>query len=188
MFVSGDKVIFDDSAAGGEINLPTAIYPGEVIFNNSEKTYTITGAGFEGNVNIEKRGTGRVILKNTGTFTGNVTINNGTLEVASLGANEGSATGSLGQYTNAITINGGGMLATNYTGKMSHPITVTEGGVEVMGTNTITMSGVGVNGNTFIKAGNGQLNFSTANNLDGLAASMQAKSMTKETPMPQPRQ
>lgn len=166
VFVSGDKVIFDDSAAGGEINLPTAIYPGEVIFNNSEKTYTITGAGFEGNVNIEKRGTGRVILKNTGTFTGNVTINNGTLEVASLGANEGSATGSLGQYTNAITINGGGMLATNYTGKMSHPITVTEGGVEVMGTNTITMSGVGVNGNTFIKAGNGQLNFSTANNLD----------------------
>ncbi len=166
VFVSGDKVIFDDSAAGGEINLPTAIYPGEVIFNNSEKTYTITGAGFEGNVNIEKRGTGRVILKNTGTFTGNVTINNGTLEVASLGANEGSATGSLGQYTNAITINGGGMLATNYTGKMSHPITVTEGGVEVMGTNTITMSGVGVNGNTFIKAGNGQLNFGVANNLD----------------------
>ena len=165
-FVSGDKVIFDDSAAGGEINLPTAIYPGEVIFNNSEKTYTITGAAFEGNVNIEKRGTGRAIIKSTSNFTGKITINNGTLEVAGLGANEGSATGSLGHYNNAIVLNGGGMLATNYTGKMSHPITVTEGGIEVMGTTTLTISGVGVNGNTFIKAGNGQLNFSVANNLE----------------------
>lgn len=165
-FVSGDKVIFDDSAAGGEINLPTAIYPGEVIFNNSEKTYTITGAGFEGNVNIEKRGTGRAIIKSTSNFTGKITINNGTLEVAGLGANEGSATGSLGHYTNAITINGGGMLATNYTGKMSHPITVTEGGIEVMGTTTLTLAGVGVTGGTFIKGGSGQINFGAANSLE----------------------
>lgn len=165
-FVSGDKVIFDDSAAGGEVNLPAALYPAEVIFNNSEKTYTITGAGFEGKVNIEKRGTGRATIKNTSNFTGTITINNGTLEVASLGANEGSATGSLGHYNNAITINGGGMLATNYTGKMSHPITVTEGGIEVMNKTTLTISGASISGNTFIKAGDGQLNISTANNLD----------------------
>lgn len=165
-FVSGDKVIFDDSAAGGEINLPATIYPGEVIFNNSEKTYTIAGAGFEGNVNIEKRGTGRAIIKSTSSFTGKITINNGTLEVAGLGANEGSAIGSLGHYTNSITINGGGMLATNYTGKTSHPITVTEGGIEVMGTSTLTLAGVGVTGDTFIKAGSGQINFGTANSLE----------------------
>lgn len=166
VFVSGDKVIFDDTAADGEITLPTAIYPAEVIFNNSEKTYTVSGAAFEGNVNIEKRGTGRVVLKNSSNFKGSVVIDNGTIEVSALGANEGSEYGALGHYSNAITINGGGMLATNYTGKMSHPITVTEGGIEVMNKTTLTMSGANISGNTFIKAGDGQLNISTANNLD----------------------
>ena len=166
VFVSGDKVIFDDTAADGEITLPAAIYPAEVVFNNSEKTYTVSGAAFEGNVNIEKRGTGRVILKNSSNFKGNVVINNGTIEVSALGANEGNEYGALGHYSNAITINGGGMLATNYTGKMSHPVTVTEGGIEVMGSTTLTIAGAAVSGNTFVKAGSGQLNFSTANSLE----------------------
>jgi len=164
VFVSGDKVIFDDSAAGTTINIPEGIFPGEVVFNNSSKEYTVTGAGFEGNMNIEKRGTGRTILKNSSTFTGTITINNGVLEVSSLGANEGSEHGALGQYTNVITLNNGGMLATTFTGKASHPIVANEGGIEVAKATTLSVVGAGVTGKgTFIKAGAGQLNFLDAN-------------------------
>ncbi len=117
-------------------------------------------------MNIEKRGTGRTILKNSSTFTGTITINNGVLEVSSLGANEGSEHGALGQYTNVITLNNGGMLATTFTGKASHPIVANEGGIEVAKSTILTVVGAGVTGNgTFIKGGEGQINFSNPNDV-----------------------
>lgn len=161
-FVSGDRVVFDDSAVSTDVNIPAGLYPSQIVFNNSEKQFTISGAGFEGQLNIEKNGTGRVVLKNTSTFTGNITINGGTVEVAQLGASEGAATGALGQYQNPIVLNGGGMLAVSATGKISHPVTANEGGIEVMD-GTLTMVDAGVTGKgTFIKAGKGQLNFKSA--------------------------
>lgn len=167
-FVAGDRVIFDDSANGTEVNLPVALQPSAIIFNNNEKTFTISGAGFEGNCNIEKKGTGRVILRNVSTFTGKIEVNNGVLEVASLGSNEGAATGSLGQYANEIVLNNGGMISIKGDGKMSHPVTANEGGIEVV-SGTITLSGSTVKGKgTFIKAGAGQFNFSGANQIETL--------------------
>ena len=52
-----------------------------------------------------------MILKNSSNFKGNVVINNGTIEVSALGANEGNEYGALGHYSNAITINGAALLA-----------------------------------------------------------------------------
>lgn len=167
-FVAGDRVIFDDDAITTDINLPAEIYPSQIVFNNSEKDFTITGGSITGNCNIEKRGTGTVTLSNLNSFTGTITIDNGTLAVATLGANEGAATGSLGHYNNPITLNGGGMLSTAFTGKMSHPITANEGGIEVK-SGTLTIAGTSVTGNgTFIKAGAGQINFTEPNKLSVL--------------------
>ncbi|WP_302988208.1 autotransporter-associated beta strand repeat-containing protein [uncultured Muribaculum sp.] len=168
-FVSGDKVIFDDTAVGTTINLPETIFPSEIVFNNNSKNFTITGSGFGGNCNIEKKGTGRVSLKNNSTFTGSIQINNGVLEAVQLGANEGTSTGALGQYTNEITLNNGGTLAVTQTGKMSHPIVANNGGIEVGASATVTMTGASVTGNgTLIKSGSGQLNFMLANNVQTL--------------------
>jgi len=165
-FVSGDRVVFDDSAVSTDVNLSEGVYPSQIVFNNSEKQFTVTGEGFGGELNIEKNGMGRVILKNTSTFTGTVTINGGTIEVDRLGTTEGAATGALGQYQNTIVLNGSGMLAVSNTGKTSHPVTANEGGIEVM-SGTLTMVDAGIQGNgTFIKAGNGQLNLKSPNSID----------------------
>lgn len=169
VFVAGDKVIFDDSAVETEINLADALYPAEIVFNNSEKDFTVGGAAFSGSVNVEKKGTGRVILNNESDFTGVITINNGTLEAATLGADEGTATGALGQYTNVIKINNGGVLSVSKSMKSSHKIEVTEGGVEVKGLSSIlTFSGASVSGGILVKSGTGRLNFQAANNLENI--------------------
>ncbi|MCM1021262.1 MAG: hypothetical protein NC343_03610 [Muribaculum sp.] len=166
-FVAGDRVLFDDTAVGTTVNIPSSIYPSAIVFNNNSKNFTIGGAAFEGQCSIEKKGTGRVTLNNTSTFTGEINVNNGVLSVASLGSDQGTATGSLGQYTNPIKLDGGGMISLG-EGKMSHPLTATNGGIEVT-SGTLTLSGTTVKGNgIFIKAGNGQLNFSGSNTIETL--------------------
>lgn len=163
-FVTGDRVIFDDSAASTEISIPAGLYPSFIVFNNSEKNFTVNGSGFEGTIEIEKKGTGRVVLNNISMFKGGIQINNGVIEVASLGANEGAENGALGHYTNEIVLNNGGVLSVNATGKMSHPIIATEGGIEVKNATTVlTMAGTSVTGDgIFVKSGAGQLNFAGA--------------------------
>lgn len=168
-FVGGDCIIFDDSALSTDINLPADIYPAKIVFNNTEKQYTFSGAGFLGNLDIEKNGAGRVILNNTSDFTGTVTINGGTIEVAKLGANEGSAIGALGNFANPIAINGGGVLAVSEAGKMSHNVTVSDGGICVM-KGTVTLVGASILGNgTFHKTGAGQLNLTNANTINTMS-------------------
>ncbi len=168
-FVSGDRVIFDDNSVNTNVEIPANIFPSKIVFNNSSKDYVISGAGFDGNVDIEKKGTGKVTLKNTSTFTGTIQINNGTLEVAALGANEGAVTGALGQYANTITLNNGGVLSVTATGKMSHPVEAKEGSISVAKGATLTIVGNSVTGNgTLVKAGDGQLNFQVANKIKTL--------------------
>lgn len=167
-FVAGDRVIFDDSAVATDISIPNGIYPSKVIFNNNEKTFNISGSGFEGECDIEKKGTGRAILGNTSNFTGKISIYNGVLEVSSLGANEGTAIGALGHYSNEIVLDKGGVLATSATGKCSHNIIATNGGIEVMN-GALTIIGASVEGNgTLVKRGKGQLNLAAACKIDTL--------------------
>ncbi len=164
-FVAGDRVIFDDSAVGTEVNIPVSLHPGAIVFNNSTKNFTIGGAGFEGEFNVEKKGTGRVTLNNVSTFTGKIELHNGVVRAASLGSNEGTANGALGHYANEIVMTNGAMISTSGDGKMSHPMKVEEGGIEVE-SGTLTLSGTAVKGKgTFIKGGNGQLNFTAANEI-----------------------
>lgn len=167
-FVAGDRVIFDDSAASNTITVPEAIYPSKIVFNNSKKNFTISGAGFEGNCDIEKKGTGKATLKNVSGFTGNIDINNGILEVASTGANEGASTGALGVYTNKVTLKSGGILAFTGGGKSSHPIVAVNGGIRVTGATT-TITGASISGNGVLaKSGSGQLNLATSCAIDTL--------------------
>ena len=167
-FVAGDRVIFDDSSAITDITIPNGIYPSKIIFNNSEKTIKITGAGFEGECEIEKKGTGRAILNNTSSFKGKTYVYNGVLEVNTLGANEGNATGALGHYSNEIILDKGGVLAVAKTGKSSHDIVSTEGGIEVIN-GELTIIGASVKGNgLLVKRGKGTLNLAAACEIDTL--------------------
>lgn len=99
-FTLGATVIFDDTATGTTtITLNTNLIPGgeEVLFNNTTKNYSITGAGsFNGSFGLTKLGTGTVTLGTTNDYPGPTMISAGTFR---LGANnvipDGVSRGSL---------------------------------------------------------------------------------------------
>lgn len=166
-FVAGDRVLFNDDAAITDISIPEGIYPSRIVFNNNKKTFNISGAGIEGECDIEKKGTGKATLKNTGAFTGSISIYNGTLEVATLGANEGTPSGALGHYSNEITLDQGGILSYTGSGKGSHKIIARNGGIRVA--NSFTLTGASIMGGGILtKLGGGQLNLASACTIDTL--------------------
>ena len=147
-----------------------------IVQQQSSSTLTITSA--IGGTNLTKSGTGTLVLAGTNTYTGNTTVNGGTLSV--------TATANLGATTAGLTINGGTLLlASGSLGTVSstgHIITVGPAGATFnfavaqsfsgngfSGTGTVTKLGVGAwsvgaNSSTFngnIVVGEGSLTLSS---------------------------
>jgi autotransporter-associated beta strand protein len=169
-YLSGDNVLFDDSATGATaINISAAsVSPAAITFNNSAKTYTISsggGYGITGITGVTKSGAGTVIFNTANSYTGATTINAGTL---SIGANN-----HLGADAAPVTLNGGTLRTTaGMTG--THAITIGASG----GTIHINSTGSGGTGQLFLNTqnsllgngsltvtGSGALNTSGAGNL-----------------------
>jgi fibronectin-binding autotransporter adhesin len=86
-FFSGDNVAFDDTGFG-TISLFGPVTPGSLTFNNNKTNYTFsasTAAFISGNAGLTLNGSASVTLNNPNSFTGNTTINNGTLILGSYG-------------------------------------------------------------------------------------------------------
>jgi autotransporter-associated beta strand protein len=87
-FYSQDNVIFDDTGVA-TVSLPVVLTPSSMVFNNNLSNYVFTAnseTAISGTGGITLNGTGSVTLNNPNTFTGDVTINNGTLIMGSWGA------------------------------------------------------------------------------------------------------
>lgn len=85
-FISGDNVLFDDSATGTTtVNLTEDISAGVVEFNNSSKNYTLKSDGLFALLtgSLVKNGTGALTIENSNFHTGGLTFNGGTLRVNS---------------------------------------------------------------------------------------------------------
>ncbi len=81
-FFTGANVSFDDRAANPSVNLPGAVQPGNMFFNNSSTIYTLTGAGsIGGSGNLTKAGTNILTLSQGNSFSGGTTVNSGWLRV-----------------------------------------------------------------------------------------------------------
>jgi autotransporter-associated beta strand protein len=84
-FAQSDQVTLNDSAAGQtSINMAGPLPPGSLTVSNNTKTYTLGSSGkITGSVTLNKRGSGTLILDETGgnDFSGGVNINSGTLQV-----------------------------------------------------------------------------------------------------------
>ena len=126
-YQDNDAVIFDDTLARNSIisnTTPGAVVsPGSMTFNNNLTNYTIK-ANIGGTNLLIKSGTATVALTGTNTYTGNTTINGGTLVVTNGGTinsplatlNIGAQAGAAGTLTlsnSAITVQS--LLATNVT-------------------------------------------------------------------------
>lgn len=104
IFAPGSAVIFDDNASNFTVTISSGVAPGSVGFNNSSNDYTLNGGAISGAATISKTGTAVATLANTNTFTGDVTIGQGTLAVETIG-DTGVGSG-LGAGANVI-MNGG---------------------------------------------------------------------------------
>jgi len=88
-FYSQDNVIFDDTGIG-TVTLPIPVTPGSMTFNNNRTNYAFTASStafITGTGGLTLNGSGSVTLNNPNNFTGNVTINSGTLILGNYGGN-----------------------------------------------------------------------------------------------------
>ncbi len=132
IFVSGDKVIFDDNATNSTVNISKAVAPGSITLDNSKLEYTVTGDSIIGTTGIDKNGTSNVNINNVNTFTGTTNINSGKITVNTLANETGVQQGSLGKLSSTINLNGG-TLSNSASVTTSQPITIgiNDGFIEV---------------------------------------------------------
>ena len=175
-FVSGDNVTFDDTAVKYDVKIDEDLAPGNIVFNNNSKVYTLSGNGaIEGNGSVTLKGKSAVNIKNTNRYTGGTYIDGGYLRPATLANKDGLEYGSLGAADNTITMSNQGKLWVNASMTSSHPIVLGENGGQIetyTGTNLIVNGGIskmnkGTNRNLY-KLGSGTLQLNCAADFDKL--------------------
>ena len=142
-YADSAAVLFDDSLTNNStVNLSVAnVSPVAVSFNNNNTNYTLQGSfAIAGSTPLTKGGNGTVTLLNSNAYTGNTTVNGGTLRI---GAN-----GNLGNraYAGSIALASGATLAyggTNSAGQTLSGSITGLGALTLDSTNacTVTLSG-----------------------------------------------
>lgn len=171
-FVQGDIVTFNDIASVTDITISGNVAPKSIVFDNSEKDFTISGDSIVGDPTVEKRGTGSVTINNVN-HTGNTTISGGELVVTSLANNVGQEFGSLGGLDKKVTITGNGILGVSGSVTSGQEICVGEGGavIDVKPSSSLTMErGIAGTGASAVlsKDGTGTLTLGSSNQVGRL--------------------
>jgi autotransporter-associated beta strand protein len=123
-FTELDNVTFNDSgSAAPAVNLVDTVSPSTLVFNNTNKNYTLVSSGgqISGLTGLTKSGTGTVILDEDNSYSGVTTISAGTLQVGNNDTFGSLGTGSVvnnatltynrtDTVTLATSLNGGGTL------------------------------------------------------------------------------
>lgn len=167
-FSEGSTAVFNDEALGTtSVALVTTVHPSSVTFNNSTKSYTLTGSGkISGSTGLTKQGDNLTTIANAGgnDYTGATVISGGALSVASLA--NGGAPSAIGASTASPTnlVLAGGMLS--YSGpsvaiNRGYSLQGPGGYIETIGNLTLSGSVVAAPGSSFNKTGPGQLTYKT---------------------------
>jgi fibronectin-binding autotransporter adhesin len=134
-YSDGSFVQLDDSASNNVVTLVQDVSPAGITITNSSLTYTINGGNKIGGLGgLTKRGSGTVIFDNTGLndFSGDVFINNGTLQI---GNNDGGGT-----IPATASVVDNGTLVYNRTDPVTVPNTISgNGNVTQNGSGTLTL-------------------------------------------------
>ena len=168
-FVSGDKVVFDDAAVTTNITLAEMLPIGGLLFDNEEKTYTISGksGGFTGEGGLSKQGNGTLYLKNNkSTYTGPTILEGGTVHIAEfapagIASSIGAATADVQNFQlKDITL-----VSSHASAATSRGVTVTDSvRLQVDTDHLLTFHGKVTGTGTIVKEGAGQLTFVSSEN------------------------
>jgi fibronectin-binding autotransporter adhesin len=127
-FANGNDVTFDDSATGTTtVNIVSAVTPASVTVNNTTKNYTIGGAAILGATGLTKGFSGTLTLTGNSSFTGPVTIKNGVISVASIGASGSSGPLGSGSVINMGDVASAGTLRITAAGATTNRTINTSG-------------------------------------------------------------
>jgi len=171
IFVTGDRVTFNDNATQTTIQIDGELAPASITFDNNSKNFVIEGTGSViGNAQLNVNGEGSVTINNKNAMTGGVKLNNGTLVVNSLANEVGVEYGALGAIDNTITMNGG-TLSVNGNIISGQPVVLAANGgtINVASGNSMTQEG-SINRQTagssaaLHKTGTGTLSLGLGNN------------------------
>ncbi len=165
VFVTGDKVLFDDSASSFDVTLTDDMEADSVIVDNTT-AYTFSGTGsLNGGTTLVKRGSGRLTISTDNTYTGGTRISGGTLRVSAL-SNATQSYGGLGGVNttaNKFIIENGAELNTTASVTQGSPMQIltTEGGT-INNTSDFVVNKA-ISGTTLTKKGSGWMKLNASN-------------------------
>ncbi len=168
VFVTGDAVEINNEAVEKTIAITEEVSPASVVVNSSE-TVRFTGEGsISGTASLTKSGEGALAISNTNTFTGKVTINEGSINVSSLpnDLNEDSPLGPVSSDANLFELNGGQLAVSGET-SMDRAIKVGSKGGTITNGSTLKWNAP-ISGGELTKTGSGEVVFASANTLSKL--------------------
>lgn len=174
-FVTGDKVVFDDSAAETEVTVDGEVVTNGIEFRNDTKTFTFRGDGaFGGSGDLVKNGKGEVRLElENSNYTGRTIINYGRLTVLQLSdAGKSSSIGSAAAVSGNLQINGGELCMAGDNVATDRPVTISDTAtinISKAGS-SLTLKGQVSGAGVLVKDGPGQLNLNNegTNGFDAL--------------------
>jgi len=165
VFVSGDKVRFDDTANSLSPKINSDIEADTILVENTKRYYFSGSGKITGNTTLVKRGKGKLAMAGDHDYTGGTRISEGSVEVSSL-SNATQATGNLGGVNNVATkfiIENGAELITTAAVQMGSPMRfeTAEGGV-INNSGDFTMN-KSFMGTKLTKRGNGWMKLHSSN-------------------------
>ncbi|MGN6552202.1 MAG: beta strand repeat-containing protein, partial [Verrucomicrobiota bacterium] len=116
LFTNGHLVLFDDTAAQGQITVAENVSFTSLLVSNNALNYTFTSVGdaaMAGAGALAKSGTGTLVLANTNTYTGGTIINSGVLQLGDGLAQNGVVAGNITNNASLIFANPADQVFTN---------------------------------------------------------------------------
>ena len=168
IFVTGDAVTFNNSAAVTDIQIAETVYPSSTVFEG-DKNFTLSGDyGIAGEGALVKNGGGTLTLNNKNTFSGGLFVNSGTLKFASVADEQNP--GSIGAYTTeAGKVNlGDSAVLWPLNSVVAHPAPVRVGKGSVFNNPYNFVQDGSITGTSLVKKGAGQLRLNSTQSLKKL--------------------
>ena len=156
-YVEGRDVVFDDSATTTTVNVSAGtVAPHSIQFNNtSPKNYTVSGMAITGPATVLKLGTGSATLTGVNSYTGAVTVNQGTLAVDAIADGDG------------IVLGGGTLSYTGTAASSNRTVTLNSASTLDVASGPFTLSNAIGGAGTLAKTGAGTLTLTGTNTSTG---------------------